>query len=384
MTLQHALLLVCALSCLMMGCAPSAEEASSRADVTRYLSGSVEDEGFARMTAAPEIVFPRDHGPHPDYRIEWWYITGNVESNEARRFGYEICFFRIATKPEARGESPASAWAARDLFMVHFGLSDEQELRHRSRERFERGALGLAGARAEPFEVWAGDWRLASIGEAFAPLKLSIEDEDIELELQLEPSKPVVLQGEGGFSRKGPEPGNASGYYSFTRLATKGKLRIAGVEHSVVGNSWMDHEWSTSVLGKGVVGWDWFALQLDDSSELMVYGLRLEDGGFSPFSHGSFVPAEGEKQALAAGDFVFEALEHWTSDKSGARYPSGWRLRVPSLGFDLRVDPLFPNQEMDVSVTYWEGAVEVRGQRGASALTGRGYVELVGYGAREE
>ncbi|MDT8342471.1 MAG: lipocalin family protein, partial [Longimicrobiales bacterium] len=192
--------------------------------------------------------------------------------------------------------------------------------------------------------------------------------------------KPLVLQGERGLSRKGPEPGNASYYYSFTRLEASGRVRVDGVEHPVSGTAWLDREWSTSALSAGQVGWDWFALQLADGRDLMVYRLRREDGSTDPLSKGVLVAADGAGRPLAAGDFGLEVLERWRSPLDGAVYPSVWRVTVPGEALDLRVTPVRADQELNVTVRYWEGAVDVTGsgERGAP-VTGRGYVELTGY-----
>jgi predicted secreted hydrolase len=337
-----------------------------------------EDAGYARALEPRELVFPEDHGPHPDFRTEWWYFTGNLETPEGRRFGFQLTFFRNALAPDLPERE--SAWATRQAWLAHFALTDVAGERFSSFERWSRGALGLAGAEVDPFRVGVRDWRAKAIGEEGAfPLRLAAEADGLALELTLQAGKPPVLQGERGLSRKGPEPGNASYYYSLTRLPAAGTVRLDGEAFAVSGLAWMDREWSTSSLGEGQVGWDWFALQLDDGSELMLYRLRRADGTADPLSSGAFVAPGGDSRTLSAGRFVLEDLERWRSPKSGALYPAAWRIRVPSEGLDLRVAPARPDQELDVSFRYWEGAVEVSGSRRGKPVRGRGYAELTGY-----
>ncbi|NIP79541.1 MAG: carotenoid 1,2-hydratase, partial [Gemmatimonadetes bacterium] len=269
----------------------------------------------------------------------------------------------------------ASPWATRQAYMGHFALTDVAGETFHAFERFERGALGLAGAEAEPLRIWIGDWEVgtaapggtvtAGSGPDTVPgtvFRLEAAEGPVALDLRLAPSKPVVLQGVDGLSAKGPEPGNASYYYSLTRLGAAGTVTVDGVGHRVRGLAWLDREWSTSALSPGLVGWDWFALQLDDGSDLMVYRLRREDGGTAPYSAGTFVAADGAVTQLDAGDWALEATGSWESPR-GERYPSGWRLRVPELGLALTVDPRLRDQELDLAFRYWEGAVTVTGRR---------------------
>lgn len=200
------------------------------------------------------------------------------------------------------------------------------------------------------------------------------------LDLSLGEGKPPVLQGEGGLSRKGPEPGNASYYYSLTRMPTTGSLQVGGERYRVSGDSWMDREWSTSALGPDEVGWDWFALQLSDGRELMLYRIRRRDGRISPYSAGTLVERDGRARPLAAGDALVEVLDTWASPRDGARYPAHWRVRVPAAALDVVVRPIVADQELNLAVRYWEGAVDVNGTAGGAPVGGRGYVELTGYG----
>lgn len=346
-----------------------------------------EDEGaFARATEPRDFVFPRDHGPHPEYRTEWWYVTGNMATPAAREFGFQLTLFRFALAPG--GAARASRWATHQVYMAHFALTDVDAGRFHSAERFSRGALELAGARARPFRVWLEDWEMAGTRQGLFPLRLRAEEEGFGLDLTLRGGKPTVLHGERGLSRKSDEPGNASYYYSRTRMPVSGRVRSGEDHYQVQGLAWLDREWSTSALGPDQSGWDWFALQLDDGRELMYYQLRRRDGSPHPRSAGTLIAAGGEARGLSREDVRLEVLAHWESPVDGARYPAQWRLRVPSAGLALEVEPKLADQEMNHSVRYWEGAVRVRragGNAGAGgARAGHGYVELTGYGGASE
>ncbi len=338
---------------------------------------SADDRGYARAGAPREFSFPADHGPHPDFRTEWWYFTGNLATAEGRRFGFQLTFFRSALAPEM--PERGSAWATRQAWLAHFTVSDVDGGRFSSFERWSRGALGLAGVRTAPFCVWVEDWSAQADGGAVFPLRLRAAQGDVAIDLKLDQGKPPVLQGEHGLSRKSSEPGNASYYYSLSRMPAAGTVRAGAESFTVTGSAWMDREWSTSALGAGQVGWDWFALQLSDGTDLMLYQLRHAGGRPDPASSGSIVAPDGASRTLTFRDFSMEVLDRWRSPRSGARYPSRWRLRIPSEELDLTVTPLLAGQELDVSFRYWEGAVAVEGTHRGAPVTGRGYVELTGY-----
>lgn len=342
-----------------------------RLDIAAILGGG-DTAGYARVEGPRPFVFPDDHGPHPQHRSEWWYCTGNLEGEGGRRFGYQLTFFRASAAPGA--PERASAWATNQVYMAHLALTDVAGRSFHHHERLARGAAGLAGASARPFAVWLEDWRLDA--EALEPLTLRLRAREggTALDLRLVATKPIVPQGERGFSQKGPEPGNASHYYSSTRMASTGHVEAGGVRHAVRGASWLDREWGTSALGEGIAGWDWFALQFDDGRELMFYRLRRADGGMAPHSKGSLVAADGSVRVLRAMDVGLEELGRWSSPHSGATYPGRWRVRVPDAGLELELEPVLADQELRVALRYWEGAVDVRG-----TAAGRGYVELTGY-----
>jgi predicted secreted hydrolase len=336
--------------------------------------------GFARALTPRAFVFPADHGPHPDFRTEWWYYTGNLGTAAGRHVGFELTFFRVALVPDAEpraGTAPrASAWATRQLYFAHFAITDTAGKRFHAFSRTSRGALGLAGASASPFRVFIDDWSAGADGQA---TRLRAGDGDVALDLAVSAAKPIVAQGDRGLSRKGPGPGNASFYYSLTRMPARGVVRLGGERLEVSGEAWMDREWSTSALGEGVEGWDWFALQLDDGRELMFYLLRRPDGTIDPFSAGTVVAVDGATRTLAPADVRVETLAHWTSPRSRVRYPARWRLTVPSAGLRLEVTPRLADQELIVNTRYWEGALAVTGSAADRPVTGHGYVELVGY-----
>ena len=340
-----------------------------------------DDDGYARAIEPRDFDFPEDHGPHPDFRSEWWYVTGNLDSADGRRFGYHLTFFRNAVAPEP--PEPAvghpSDWRTRQVWMAHFAVADVTAGEEHAFERFQRGALGLAGARATPFAVHLADWSLRAVDpDRFAPFELRAADGDVRLTITLDPEKAIVSQGDRGLSAKSARPGNASYYFSIPRLAARGELEIGGVTHRVTGSGWLDREWSTSALDDDQVGWDWFALQLDDGRDLMFYRMRLAGGGADPTSSGVLVDADGRVTKLPLDDVELEVLRRWTSPESDASYPVAWRLAAPALGLDLDVEAAFDAQELDLSVRYWEGAVDVR-RHGTATRLGRGYLEMTGY-----
>jgi predicted secreted hydrolase len=351
--------------------------------------GGGDTTGYRRALEPRAFVFPDDHGPHEDFRTEWWYVTANLESADGDRYGVQFTLFRSALAPDPPATS--QGWATNQVYMAHLALTDVRAARFRAFERFARGAVGLAGARVRPFRAWLEDWSLEGADDASPdaedpiwPLTLRAAEgagtaAESGVRLRLTPLKPLVLQGEGGLSRKGPEPGNASYYYSFTRLAAEGDVVVDGRTVPVTGTAWLDREWSTSVLSEGQVGWDWFALQLDDGRDLMVYHLRRADGSPDAMSEGVLVDAAGTATRLAQPDFGLEPVGRWVSPLDGTVYPSGWRVRVPDHALDLEVTPVLPDQELDLTFRYWEGAVDVVGRAGGAPVSGRGYVELTGY-----
>jgi predicted secreted hydrolase len=370
-----ALLLILALA----ACGEAPERpatADGDGTLTGALGGDAEG-GFARATEPRAFAFPRDHGPHPAYRNEWWYVTGNLRDEAGRRYGFQVTFFRIGLVPGAV-ERP-SAWAANQVWMAHFAVTDVAGERFHDFERFARdGDIGLAGASSDPVEVWLEDWRLERRDDGTWRLRASAEG--VALDLDLAPRKAPVLQGDAGLSQKSDEPGNASYYYSMTRIAADGTLTLDGAGREVGGTAWLDREWSTSALGPDQAGWDWFALQLDDGSDIMFYRLRRTDGSTDRHSAGIVVAPDGTTRYLAREDVALEVVDRWTSPRGGT-YPARWRIEVAGLDAPLTVAPVMPNQELHGVVRYWEGAVDVLRE---GSPVGQGYVELTGYAEDNE
>ncbi len=334
-------------------------------------------EEFQLASPSRTLRFPEDHGPHPDYQTEWWYYTGNLETGEGRHFGYQLTFFRRALTPSADRQARSSNWATDQIYMAHFALTDVAAGEHQAFERFSRGAAGLAGAQSDPFQVWLLNWQVSEV--QLGSYRLTAEQENLALELILTDEKGPVLQGNQGYSQKGPETGNASHYYSLTRLLSSGTVQVGGRTYQVAGTSWMDHEFSTSALSPGQVGWDWFSIQLEDGHEIMVYQFRQEDGSIDPFSSGTWIMPDGASQHLIREDFVLTTEATWRSPHTGADYPARWTLTVPNQDAKLEIVPYLANQEMNLSYAYWEGAVKVSGMVAGHPVEGIGYVELTGY-----
>ena len=340
---------------------------------------------FQPATAGYRYDFPKDHGSHPTYRTEWWYYTGHLQSKNGRSFGFELTFFRRGVPPEDIKTLP-SKWSVRDLYLAHFAVTDITGKRFHFSEKFSREGLGKAGADESRLRVWIDDWRADASTEPSASHTLAAHDETHALALTLQPAKPLVTHGAAGISRKGKDVGQASHYYSFTRLATSGKLTINDETFDVTGTSWMDHEFGSAELGTDQVGWDWFSLQLEDDTELMLYRMRRKDGSSDLASSGTAVSPDGRSRHLEVTDFQIESTGTWTSPESKATYPAKWQLRFPSLGLVLDVVPLLADQELRTSrstkVSYWEGAVAVTGTKQGRSIKGQGYVELTGYAER--
>ena len=345
----------------------------------RYLSAADNsDNGFARALAPRPFVFPADHASHPEFRTEWWYFTGNVFDDGGRHYGFELTLFRIAlSPPDAVRES---ALATSTVWMGHLAVTDTDDQRFQTAERLSRGAAGLAGSTGgagEPVVVAVEDWAVTIDRESVA---LRASEPGFGIELELTGLERIVAQGDRGLDTKGSEPGNASFYYSAPRLAVTGRLQSAAeTAVAVTGTAWMDREWSTSALSPDLAGWEWFALQLDDGRDLMFYRLRGRDGSTSPFSGGSLTDAAGRTTRLDAADVVLEPIREWTSTATRVVYPVAWRITLPAEALELVVEPRLDQQEIDLSVRYWEGAVSVSGETASSGIRGVGYLELAGY-----
>ena len=347
--------------------------------------------GFRIAVPGYAWSFPRDHGSHEGYRTEWWYFTGQLEARDepGRVFAYQFTVFRIGLSPER----PAlrSEWAARNLIMDHAALADlaRGERRFSDVVRREAPLLGAFGAPSDPMiaKVLApagtsGLWTLGWNGGAF-DFEMRDEERRMAFRISTHPLKPLVLEGPDGYSLKGEDPGAASEYYSLTRLSTEGTIVLDGRTFLVRGESWMDHEFGSSHLSSGQVGWDWFALRLDDGRDLMLYLMRRPDGTVD-FRNGTLVDRAGVARNLAPSEWSVRSLASWKSPETGATYPARWSIGVPSAGLRLEVRPDLSDQENRGRIPhapfYWEGSVSVRDADGRPA--GRGFVELTGYGDR--
>lgn len=350
--------------------------------LTDFLSaGSDSEERFAKARPDYVLSFPKDHLAHPTFRSEWWYITGNLQhrDNPQQRFGFQFTIFRQALANQ-EGVA-ATGWLAPQFYMGHAGLGVFGQDRHLAAEVFSRQGPGLAGTQAEPLSVWLEDWRLqAEQNDSLFPATVTVnardkvEGETFSYRLRLVPQKPRVYQGEEGYSPKREEPGFASHYYSYTRLRVEGALELAGETIPVTGAAWYDHEWSSNILAEYQTGWDWFSLQLEDGRDLVFMELPARPAsGKSNFRQVALFDVKGERLPVDARRIQLSVSDQWHSP-NGIRWPSGWRLQVPDHGLDLTITPRQKNQENNLSVHYWEGAVNVTGSH-----KGQGYVELTGY-----
>lgn len=342
--------------------------------------GDVESENFSKAIEKRKLVFPDDHGAHPDFRTEWWYFTGNLTSDDNRKYGYQFTIFRTALTKEKTERN--SEWNSNQIYMAHFAVTDISNNKFYYDEKFSREGNNLAGVQINPFKVWLEDWQIVQTeNKVFFDLpviNLKAKTDKAEINFSLEAIKSIVLQGDEGLSQKGKQLENASYYYSYTRLKTNGKIILDGKEFSVEGSSWMDREWSTSALSEDQKGWDWFALQFDDNTEIMYYQMRKNDGSPDVFSKGVLVDESGKSQLIKKDDVILTVKDNWLSPTE-EKYPSGWRLQIPEKEIDLNITPAVKNQLMNVAVRYWEGSVEIKGTRSGSRINGRGYVELTGY-----
>jgi predicted secreted hydrolase len=334
-------------------------------------------QGWREAAPGYRFEFPRDHASHPEYKLEWWYYTGNVQTANGRRFGYQVTFFRVGV--DASPVNP-SRWAVRDLFMTHLAVSDPEGRRYRFDERLSRAGPGLAGAATDRYRVWNDDWTAALDGQGRHVVRAVAQNAGVEL--VLDQGKPPAINGVNGISQKGAMAGNASHYYSLTRMPTRGTILIDGERFDVSGESWMDHEFGTSFLEQEQQGWDWLSMQLSDGRELMLYQLRRGDGSRDPRSSGTLVDGDGRTTHLSVDDFSLTKSGATFRAPSGATYPTQWSIQIPKAQIALDVTTPLENQELSTEATgisYWEGLIDVSGTSGAMRITGRGYLEMTGY-----
>ena len=354
------------------------------------LLGEVSDEGFLRAQRPRQFVFPQDHGAHPGYRSEWWYVTATMADERGREYGVQFTLFRQALTPQPAGDGP---WHTGVVYLGHLAVTDVAAQRHVEAQRFARGHPQLAGVRtASGWSLYIDDWTLQQPEQQHTEGALTFRlqarerghaDPEFGVDLQMTQTQAIVLQGQRGLSRKSADGG--SYYYSMPGLQVQGTLHLADRSVKVSGQGWLDREWSTSVLPAGVAGWDWFALQLSDGRRIMAFRLRRRDGGRDEFDHGMVVGAQAPLTGIVGAgdpgvrlltptDFELRPLRYWR-DERGVEWPVSWSLIIGEEIFSIAA--LVDDQVMETAILYWEGIVGVRDQAGADI--GRGYMELTGY-----
>lgn len=329
--------------------------------------------GWPAVTPGRALSFPRDHGSHPEFRTEWWYVTGWLRDATGADLGVQVTFFR--NRPNVAEHNP-SAFAARQLVFAHAAIADPARGRLTHDQRAARAVFDLAGAATGTTRTWIGDWSLALDGETY---RAKIVARDFALDLAFRATQPLLIQGDRGYSRKGPLPQQASWYYSRPQLAVTGSVEVGGKARAVTGRAWLDHEWSSEVMAPDAVGWDWVGANLDDGGALMAFRMRDRAGG-TVWAGGALRRADGTTDILGSDAVRFDAGRRWTSPRTGVAYPVEFTLRAG--GADYAITPLFDDQELDsrasTGVVYWEGAVTASV---AGRTVGRGYLELTGYGS---
>ena len=338
---------------------------------------------FSYQLALPgrTLSFPADHYSHPDFKTEWWYYTGHLQAESGQRFGYQVTFFRFGVRDRQSNIKETPLFT--ELYMAHFALSNISGKNFLFRERINRGIGEKAGARIDRFFVWNEDWSVEGDRDNH---KISVKDRGTELRLELKSLKPPILHGQNGYSQKGEGEGRASYYYSLTRMQAEGELIVGGKREKVRGLTWMDHEFGSNQLGEDQLGWDWFSIQLENRSEIMLYIMRRKNGSVDPYSHGTVVYGDGTTRHLTLKDYRIDVLARWQSPTSAAEYPIKWKVIIPGEQIDLEIAPHFAEQELitnrSTRVTYWEGAVQVKGTLRNKPIAGSGYVEMTGYAGK--
>jgi predicted secreted hydrolase len=323
--------------------------------------------------------FPRDFFAHPEFQTEWWYTTGNVKTPDGRAFGFELTFFRQAV---SRDESRRGAWDVHDLYLAHLALSDLDGGHFYHSERINRAGPGIAGVNADAGKVWNANW--SATWNKDGTQQLAALCDDFQFSFTLKSEKPPVIHGENGVSQKAEGAGRASHYFSQTRLVTSGTIELKGKRYEVSGLSWMDHEFFTHQLSSEQAGWNWFSIQLENKTELMLFILRRKDGTIDPFSAGTYVDGSGKSTHLRAADFSLQPQGVvWKSPATGATYPIQWNVSVPKLNLSLNAKTKLAQQEITGGTKYvpryWEGAMDFSGYGANAAIRGKGYLEMTGY-----
>lgn len=337
-------------------------------------SGMTTD-GFAQAIEPYDWEFPQDFGSHPDFQTEWWYYTGNLATEDGRRFGFQFTIFRRAISPT--DAATTSEWRTNQIYLAHFTISDIETETFYHDERFSRSSADLAGAQGVPYRVWLEDWEIRAQNDDASTVAIQADAGNFAVDLTLEQLKPPALQGDGGLSPKSDVEGNASYYYTLSRLDTSGTIFLEDESFDVSGFTWKDHEFSTSALGTEAQGWDWFGLIFDDNTEMMIGQIRLTDGGKEPAFGGLMIYPDGSTEYLPSDQIIITATETWVSPHTGAEYPAAWDMVVETAQgtLEFSATPLMNDQELaDTDPSYWEGAVRIDGD-----VSGYGYAELTGY-----
>jgi predicted secreted hydrolase len=344
---------------------------------TSARSENANNGGWAIALPGYQITLPADHYPHYQFRTEWWYFTGNVQTAVGREFGYQLTFFRFGYRPPGIGRPAASRFVMNDLKFAHFAVTDVSAAEFHFDSRVSRGAYGEAGFGDGDRLAWIDDWEL-DLSNIF---RLKAAAKDYSIELELTPERPPVFQGENGLSQKADGAGHASYYYSITRLNTSGTIKIGAETYPVKGSSWFDREWATNQLAPEQSGWNWFAIQLSDGGDMMLYQMRLKRGGIDSHSTGKWIAPGGATSDLTTDEFRLSPEKYWVSPASKANYPVVWKLTIPKLDLELDITPVVEDQELNLGVVYWEGSIRLTGQRAGKPVHGVGYMELTGYAA---
>lgn len=372
------LLLLVALATALVGC-DTMDRDTSRDSYIDLLTQPAE--GFQQASPGNRITFPRDHGSHPGYSIEWWYLTANLFDDAGRAYGAQWTLFRLAMpRPTDLPDPLADAgnpWQSSQLFMAHMAVTWPEG--HAGFQRYARGGdhggLAQAGVITQPFTARLDDWTMKSTGDDWLPLQVQARQDDMALHLLLSSDQSVVLQGQNGFSQK-HENGGGSHYYSQPFLAAVGEVEIHGERFAVRGDAWLDHEWSSQLLQPDQSGWDWFALHLESGEKLMLYRLRGA-GGSTNYLHGVLLGPGDRRTPLVMNQIRFRP-DQWTQ-VAGRELPMSWKIELPEISRRMEVRALHPEQWMGVDFAYWEGVVTVVGENPGSR--GHGYLEMAGYAA---
>ena len=337
----------------------------------------VDIDGFKQATEPMEFSFPLDHGPHPEYATEWWYYTGNLVSEEGEHFGYQLTFFRSALTPHM--ETRESTFASNQIYMAHFAITDVRGNNHVGFERFSRGGERTAGATGVPsYEVWLDGWQVKQVSDDTYQMQAEETKDGVSYGANFTLSGGQQLfHGNNGLSQKGAEIGDANHYYSVVKIETEGTITIGGENHYVSGLSWLDHEFGTDALDDNTFGWDWFSLTLDNDTTLMFAQLRNALGERIYTLGGTMAYVDGRNEKLNQLELI--VLDEWTSPDTQVTYPARWQVILPEQNIELLIEPMIPDQEMKVSLIYYEGAISITGDQNGTPLTGSGYVELTGY-----